>query len=40
MNDAIDMAGEETYDYVSNNIPLGGVSLHETESTIKSNVMR
>ena len=36
MNDAIDMAGEETYDYVSNNIPLGGVSLHETESTIKS----
>lgn len=36
MNDAIDMAGEETYDYVANNIPLGGVSLRETESTIKS----
>ena len=26
----------ETYDYVANNIPLGGVSLRETESTIKS----
>ena len=36
MNDALDMAGEETYDYVKHNIPLGGVSLHESESTINS----
>lgn len=36
MNDALDMAGEETYDYVKHNILLGGVSLHESESTINS----
>ena len=36
MNDALDMAAEETYDYVEHNIPLGDVSLNESESTINS----
>ena len=36
MNDALDMAGEETYDYIKNNVRLGGIELHESERTINS----
>lgn len=36
MNDALNMAGEETYDYIKNNVQLGGIELHESESTINS----
>lgn len=36
MDDAMDMAGSETYDYLKNNVPFGSVSLKESERTIKS----